>query len=91
MSNKSVINAFLCGNSASSSNRNLRTYEGKLVSYYTVIAQRLSDGTILLNKTKYSVSTSKIQSWLYASVVGKKTKDVTNVPLGTYDLTRYVK
>ena len=90
MNNQSVINAFICGKTANSSNRNLRSYGDKLVSYYTTIAQRLTNGTIVLNKTKYSVSTSKIQTWLYWSVKGA-TIDVTNVPLGATDLTRYIK
>lgn len=90
MSNQSVINAFLCGKTANSSNRNLRSYGDKLVSYYTTIAQRLTNGTIVLNRTKYSVSTSKIQTWLYNAVNGS-TIEVINVPMGATDLTRYIK
>ena len=62
MNNQSVINAFVCGKSAKSSNGNLKSFGNRLVSYYTTIAQRLDNGTIVLNRTKYSVSTSKLQT-----------------------------
>ena len=93
MNNQSVINAFICSKSAKSSNGNLKSFGNKLVSYYTTIAQRLDDGTIVLNRTKYSVSTSKIQTWLLTDVVKNRLKDkeVYNVPLGTSDLTKYMK
>ena len=92
MNNQSVINALICGKSANSSNRNLRSYGNKLVSYYTTIAERLADGTIVLNRTKYSVSTSKIQTWLLGDVLNNKLKhkEVYNVPLGASDLAKYV-
>jgi hypothetical protein len=91
MNNQSVINAFLCGKSAKSSNGNLRTDGNKLVSYYTAIAVRMGD-TIVLNRTKYSVSTSKIQTWLLYSVIesGLQYKEVCNVPLGGYKLETYL-
>jgi hypothetical protein len=91
MNNQSVINAFLCGKSAKSSNGNLRTDGNKLVSYYTAIAVRMGD-TIVLNRTKYSVSTSKIQTWLLNSVVkgGFPHREVYNVPLGAQNLAKYL-
>ena len=92
MNNQSVINAFICGKSANSSNRNLCSYGNKLVSYYTTIAERLADGTIVLNRTKYSVSTSKIQTWLLGDVMNNKLKykEVYNVPLGTSNIAKYM-
>lgn len=88
MNNQSVINAFLCSKSAKSSNGNLHSNGDKLYSYYTVIAERLANGTIVLNRTKYSVSTSKIQTWLLNSVVigGFPHREVYNVPLGAQNL-----
>jgi hypothetical protein len=92
MNNQSVINAFVCGKSAKSSNGNLKSLGNRLVSYYTTIAQRLDNGTIVLNNTKYSVSTSKIQTWTrvafncYRNVV-----EVTSVPFGATDLQKYMK
>lgn len=91
MDNKSVINAFVCGKSAKSSNGNLKSFGNRLVSYYTTIAQRLDNGTIVLNNTKYSVSTSKIQTWTKGAFFGKRNVvEVTNVPLGATDLQKYV-
>ena len=92
MNNKSVINAFICGQSAKSSNGNLHSNGDKLYSYYTVIAERLANGTIVLNRTKYSVSTSKIQTWLLSSVInsGLPHKEVYNVRLGEYNLQKYL-
>ena len=87
MDNKSVINAFVCGKSAKSSNGNLKSLGNRLVSYYTTIAQRLDNGTIVLNRTKYSTSTSKIQSWTKRVFDGhRNVVEVTNIPLGTTDL-----
>jgi hypothetical protein len=92
MNNKSVINAFVCGKSAKSSNGNLKSFGNRLVSYYTTIAQRLDNGTIVLNNTKYSVSTSKIQKWTRATFFGKRNvMEVTSVPLGATDLQKYMK
>lgn len=93
MNNQSVINAFVCGKSAKSSNGNLKSFGNRLVSYYTTIAERLADGTIVLNRTKYSVSTSKIQTWLLGDVLNNKLKhkEVYNVPLGASDLAKYMK
>ena len=92
MNNQSVINAFVCGKSAKSSNGNLRSYGNKLVSYYTTIAQRLDNGTIVLNRTRYSVSTSKIQTWTKVAFHdNRNVVEVTDVPFGTTDLARYVK
>lgn len=92
MNNQSVINAFVCGKSAKSSNGNLKSFGDKLVSYYTTIAQRLDNGTIVLNRTKYSVSTSKIQTWAKGAFDGyRNVVEVTGVPLGATDLQRYMK
>ena len=91
MDNRSVINAFVSGKSAMSYNKNLKSFGNRLVSYYTTIAQRLDNGTIVLNRTKYSVSTSKIQTWTKGAFFGKRNVvEVTNVPLGATDLQKYV-
>ena len=92
MNNQSVINAFVCGKSAKSSNGNLKSFGNRLVSYYTTIAQRLDNGTIVLNRTKYSVSTSKLQTWTKRAFDGyRNVVEVIDVPLGTTDLQRYMK
>ena len=89
MNNKSVINAFVNGKNGRSSNGNLRTDGTKLFNYGTCIAQKLENGTILLNKTKYSVSTSKIQTW--AAYIIPNGIDVHNVPMGAKSLIQYLK
>lgn len=79
MTNRQVINAFVSGKSGKSSNGNLYvSWDGKrLFNYETCIAQRLSDGTFVVNSTKYSVTTSKIQTYVrytlgeYTEVFGK--------------------
>lgn len=92
MDNQSVINAFVCGKCAKSSNGNLKSFGNRLVSYYTTIAQRLDNGTIVLNRTKYSVSTSKIQTWTKGAFYGhRNVVEVIDVPLGATDLQRYMK
>jgi len=85
MTNQDVINAFVNGESAS--NRNMHTDGRKLWSYYTVIAQHTKDGFIM-NDTRYSVSTSKVQS--YTRYTLRTYKSVYNVPIGEYDLTKYM-
>lgn len=59
LSNNEVIERF--ANCKSGSNRNLKSDGNKLINYNTCIAQWV-DGEIILNETKYSLSTSKIQS-----------------------------
>lgn len=86
LSNQSVINAFVNGKEAS--NRNMHTDGRKLWSYYTVIAQRTEDGFIM-NNTRYSVSTSKVQTYTRATL--STYKAVENVPIGTCDLWKYIK
>ena len=86
MSNKEVINAFVNGKNARSSNGNLKSVNGKLISYYTTIAQKNEDGTFVLNTTKYSVSTSKIQTWTKHALRFYDYKEVTNIPIGAHSL-----
>jgi hypothetical protein len=57
-----VNNAFINGESRGKSTDNLHTDGKHLYSYDTVIATRQSDGTFVLNKTKYSATTNKQQS-----------------------------
>lgn len=79
MTNQQVINNFKCGKSGKSSNGNLYvSWDGnRLINYNTCIAQRLSDGTFVVNSTKYSPTTSKIQTYVrstlrtYKEVFGK--------------------
>ncbi len=87
--NQDIINAFVMGKS-DVSNRNLRTnFNGtKLINYSTVIAQRINEKWYV-NVTKYSPTTSKIQGYVRYTL-GTYT-EVSGVPMGTFDLTRYIK
>ena len=88
MNNQQVINAFAKGKTGRSSNGNLYSTGDKLINYCTCIAQRLQDGTIVVNSTKYSISTQKLQTWTRKTI--KNYKEVTNIPINTYDLGRFV-
>ena len=88
MNNQSVINAFALGQIGRSSNGNLYSTGDKLINYHTCIAQRLQDGTIVVNSSKYSVSTSKLQTWTRSTI--RIYKEVVNVPINTLDLRRFV-
>ena len=62
----------------------------RLYSYGTCIGERLSDGSFILNVTKYSVTTSKHQSYLRRALVGRKVVETSKiVPIYTQYLTRY--
>lgn len=85
LANKKVITEFLKKNfnlSASSVSSN----EDKLFSYSTIIAQWFGD-TLLVNTTKYSVTTSKAQGNLI-HLIGKNINwyTVDNISKGTSDL-----
>ena len=56
-----VNNSFINGESRGKAHDNLHTDGKHLYSYDTVIATRQSDGTFVLNKTKYSATTNKQQ------------------------------
>jgi hypothetical protein len=92
MRNREVANAFAKGISASGSN--FWTNGVKIFSYSTLMAQRLPNGTIIVNACKYSNTTSHHQSYVRAALEGKKFTEVGKgnyIPFGTYDLTRYIK
>ena len=96
MTNYDVCIAFVNGskNNAHSLSMHVNYDGSKLFSYGTVIAQKLPNGAIVLNSTKYSVTTSKHQSHA-RSVISRFASTLktyaTNkyVPIGTYDLTPY--
>lgn len=50
---------------------NLRIEGNNLVNYSTIIAKRLINGGVILNKHKYSRTTSKIQNYIrnYCNVI----------------------
>lgn len=96
MTNFDVCVAFVNGskNGAHSLSMSINHDGSKLYSYATVIAQKLPNGAIILNDTKYSVTTSKHQSHTRLAISryakGLKTYHTDKfVPMGAYDLIRY--
>ena len=100
MKNIDVIRKFFRRAKASSSNGNLRSTGDRLFSYNTCIAEWSSyhiayDGetaticsyALVVNTTKYSKSTSRIQNMLLSELpFGKTVYKVDNVPINTQKL-----
>ena len=92
MKNEDVIAYFLNGRGAESHTGNLVSDNGKLINYGTTLAQwvELDNGIqLVINETKYSVTTSKIQSQLRRQAF--RYESVEGVPIGSYDLGKYVR
>lgn len=87
MKNIEVIQAFLNKNIASSNN--LFSMGDRLISYTTCIAE-WNTNCIMVNTTKYSTTTSKIQNILLKELrMGHKVVQVENVPINTQYLWKH--
>jgi hypothetical protein len=63
----------------------------KIFSYGTCLAQRLSNGTYVVNDTKYSVTTSRQQTMLNHALRFANTMYLKNkIPMWTKDLRMYL-
>lgn len=80
--NRNVVNEFVRGRDFKVTN--LKSENGKLISYNTTIAQHVGD-TLIVNITKYSSTTTRQLSYL-KSQLGGKVEFVDNVKINTYDL-----
>ena len=89
MRNQEVISKFVHF-AESAATANVRSTVDKLFNYATCIAQR-HEGKIIVNVTRYSVTTSKIQNYLCSELSNKVVIVVTNVPQGTCNLVPYIK
>lgn len=89
MRNQEVINKFVHF-AESAATANVHSTSDKLFNYATCIAQR-HEGKIIVNVTRYSVTTSKIQNYLRGELANKDVIEVANVPRGTFDLIPYIK
>lgn len=89
MKNQDVIKAFV-NHSESAHTLNVRSMGDKLFNYDTCLAQRYNGG-IILNVTRYSVSTSKVQLYLKHELEGYQVTEVSGVPMGAHDLVKYIK
>lgn len=100
MKNIDVIRKFLSKTKASSSNGNLRSTGNKLFSYNTCIAEWptkkiiyngevviICNYELVVNVTKYSKSTSRIQTMLLKETPFDQTvHKIDNVPINTQNL-----
>lgn len=88
MRNQDVISKFV-NFAESAATANVRSTGDKLFNYYTCIAQR-HEGKIIVNVTRYSMTTSKFQGHVRWELSGYDVIEVTNVPIGTRDLVPYI-
>lgn len=96
MTNFDVCVCFVNGtkNGAHSLSMSISDNGDRLYSYGTVMAQKLQNGAIILNDSKYSVTTSKHQGEIRTAIrMYAKTLKIyhtdKNVPIDTYNITRY--
>ena len=87
MRNIEVINQFLNKSSGNSDTKNLISDGVRLFSYNTCIAE-WTDDFVLFNVTKYSRSTSRIQSMILRELkkLIHKSVSIDNVPINTHRL-----
>lgn len=89
--NIEVVEAFFNGQN-SGKTTNLYIENNKLVNYYTALAERVprGDGSFhfILNETKYSRSTSAIQSMIRKEAQNHSFETVDNKPMGVYRLQK---
>lgn len=85
MTTEQVVREFVNGATKGKAS-SLRIEGDKLFNYNTVIAQRIN-GVLVVNRTKYSMTTTKHQSRIarYGSAEINE-----GVPMGAQDLTRYM-
>ena len=89
MTNQEVISKFV-NFAESAATANVRSTGDKLFNYETCIAQR-HEGKYLLNVTRYSITTSKIQCYVRRELSDHDVIEVTSVPRGTRNLVPYIK
>jgi hypothetical protein len=83
MRNIEVIKQFLNKSSGNSDNGNVISTGDRLINYNTCLAEWNND-SIMINVTKYSSSTSRIQNMLISTFrIGHKVVQIENVPINT--------
>lgn len=88
MKNTKIGAAFMAGEPAQGSN--LYTDGLKVFSYQTCIMQR-HGGNIIVNRTKYSVTTGKQRNRVLCYIPEDRIVNVNEVPIGATDLLPYIK
>jgi hypothetical protein len=93
LTNQSVIAAYVNGTGAGveshTGNLWVTATGDRLMNYSTCLIERVN-GKFIVNETKYSVTTSKIQTYIYREM-GSRWIAVNNVPQGSSSLERFVK
>lgn len=90
MKNKDVIELFLQKKKANGSN--LYSDGNKLINYSTTLAQWHDNYHLIVNNTRYSVSTSKNQIWLKGAITPERgivVENVGDIPIDTKNLEQY--
>lgn len=90
MRNIEVIKQFLNKSSGNSDSGNLISTGDRLINYNTCIAE-WNRNCIMINITKYSSSTSRIQNMLLSEGLGLELIRVKNVPINTQYLWEHKK
>ena len=88
MRNQEVISKFV-NFAESAATANVRSNGDKLFNYGTCIAQR-HEGKIIVNVTRYSTTTSKMQNYLRRELSDYDVIEVASVPRGTCNLVPYI-
>ena len=89
MKNQDLINAFVSNPNFDGHTGSMTAQGGKLFSYNTCIAEHTSDGRLIINNTRYSVTTSKQQGYLRAAARWHgKVECVENIPFNTQRLAK---
>lgn len=86
MRNEEIVQEFLVRNTAFTNN--LTSTGDKLFSYQTVIAQWIN-GTLVINPTKYSSTTSRHLGYVKRLYKGNLTYACPKIPRGTINLKDY--
>lgn len=89
MKNRDLIESFVRNRHFNGRTGSMTAIDGKLFSYNTCIAQHTKDGRLIINNTRYSVTTSKQQGYLRAAAKWhNKVECVDNIGFSTQRLVK---
>lgn len=94
MRNIDVIKGFFHPSLRDGDTKSVHVLGDRLFSYSTCICQRgpsWGSDTYIYNATKYSVTTSKMQTYILQNLIGNYVYIVRDIPAGCLDLSNYVK
>lgn len=86
MTNKELCRVFVNGakKGLKGNSMHIDSSGSKLFSYGTMIAQRLKDGTIVVNETKYSPTTFRHQYYLRCALCDSGVKTISTIKAVPY-------